>query len=325
MTGDVEAFYTNINTDTIDASMKALMTGSRIPRKRAIAIAKLVRIVTHKNLFIVNGYHDRQTSGLAIGSPCFSTVANLSLARKEKKFNVNREGILAYTRYIDDIFMLIEASNVVNVRRLLQEVSEEVALLKIKLNIGRHAVYLDVEIEKHGFGYRYKPYSKPGSQRAFLPWSSAHPTHTKKEFVLEETTCLALLSSEEATFTNVVRKFRVDLVRRGYPERAVAAWTNRILWGWRFAQIFEIPTKEIVPASDTLRIPTIYNPIWENINLRRVFDVVLDEWRGTWDSESPNLPHRTLSLSQSRGTKVMDLLSAWNKETLWEDLEDIGE
>ena len=132
--------------------------------------------------------------------------------------------------------MLLEARDECEIRRLLQEISDAVAPLRIKWNVGQRAVYLDVEIEAAGFGYRYKPYSKPGSQRAFLPWSSAHPVHTKKGFVLGETTRLALLSSEEATFRKVVARFRIDLIRRGYPENAVAAWTNRIPWGRRFDQ-----------------------------------------------------------------------------------------
>ena len=89
VTGDVEAFYTNIDTETIDRSMEALMTGSRIPRKRAMAIAWLVRTVTHKNFFAVDGKLYRQTQGLAMGSPCSGTVANLALARREKKLNVS--------------------------------------------------------------------------------------------------------------------------------------------------------------------------------------------------------------------------------------------
>ena len=76
-----------------------------------MAIAWLMRTVTHKYLFTVDNKLYCQTQGLVIGSPWSGTVPNLALARREKKFNVSREGILEYTRYIDDIFMLLEARN----------------------------------------------------------------------------------------------------------------------------------------------------------------------------------------------------------------------
>ena len=194
VTGDVVAFYTNVDTDTIHLSMEALLRGSRIPDSRAKAIAELVRIITHKNFFAIEDIVFRQTSSLAMGSPCSGTVANLTMARRERRF-VNREGVLAYTRYIDDIFCLIEARNEIEVRRILQEISEAVHPLQIKWNVSRRrAVYLDAEVAFSPFiGLTYKPYRKPGSQHAYLPWSSAHPTYVKKGLVIGETTRLSLL------------------------------------------------------------------------------------------------------------------------------------
>lgn len=102
--GDIETFDTNIDTETIDHSMEAVMSESRTQIKIVIAIGQLVQIVTHKTLVAVDGTLDRQTYRLAMSSMCTGTVANLSLARREKKFNVSRERILTYTQYIHDIF-----------------------------------------------------------------------------------------------------------------------------------------------------------------------------------------------------------------------------
>ena len=109
----------------------------------------LVRTVTHNNYFQIdkNGNLYRQTNGLAMGSPCSGTVANLALARRERRI-IARPGILAYTRYIDDIFCLIEANNVLEVRLILQDVSEMAKPLSIKWNVSnRHAaIYLDGQV-----------------------------------------------------------------------------------------------------------------------------------------------------------------------------------
>lgn len=160
-----------------------------------------------------------------MGSPCSGTVANLSMVRREKKF-LNRQGILAYTRYIDDVFMLIEARNIREVRHILNEVTESIAPLRIQWKVSeRYAVYLDVQIQVDWYtgASSYRPYRKPGNQQAYLPWSSAHPEHVKVGIVIGETTRLFLLCSEERTFVQEVASFRDALMRRGYPLKALCA------------------------------------------------------------------------------------------------------
>ena len=274
-----------------------------------------------RNIFAVNDNLFRQTNGLAMGSPCSGTVANLAMARRERSV-IRRAGILTYTRYIDDIFMLIEARKVSEVRHILREVSEAVAPLQIQWKVSKkHAVYLDAQVTANSFAYRgftHSLYKKPDLQHAYLPWSSAHPTHVKRGLVIGEATRLALLSSEEASFKSEIARFKDQLLRRGYPDKAVIAWTRRVPWNRRFVLLQKARTLED-STPDILRIPTTYNPLWENINLDKVFDAVTTEWRNVWESDTRP---RKLSLSQKRGESIMDLLSAWNKRTYGEDEAD---
>lgn len=321
ITGDIVAFYTNVDTETIDRAMEAIMLGARWTKERAYALGSLVKMVTKESYFENDGYLYRQTQGLAMGSPSSGTIANLALARREKNF-VRREGILTYTRYIDDVFCLMEAKDLTEVQRILQEASGCFALLEVKWNISeRRAVYLDVEIDcaaaigyTIGPYYSYRPYRKPGNQHALLPWSSAHPIHVKKGIVIGETTRLALICSEEPTFHEEVARFRDRLLRRGYPEKALHAWTRRVTWSSRSGILSGARTTD-ESRRHTLRIPTSYNVIWENIDLSKVFEKVAESWQNVWDSDTrPS----ALSLSQSRGTNVMDLMSSWNKFALGE-------
>ena len=249
-----------------------------------------------------------------MGSPCSGTVANLSLARREKKV-IHRAGILAYTRYIDDVFALLETDSLSEVRRILQEVTEAVAPLEIKWNVSeRHAIYLDVQVDCDRFGnnFSYRPFRKPGNQHAYLPWSSAHPIHVKKGLVMGETTRLSLLCLEELTFRKEVATFMECLLRRGYPDKALTAWMARIRWANRFGTIFDSRIERST-NDQVLRIPTTYNPLWENINLREFFDKVLEVWRHSWE---PETRPSQLSLSQRRGESLYDNLSSWNKNVL---------
>ena len=313
VTGDVVAYYTNIDIDTVDGAMEALLRGARVPGERAKAIAHLVRTVTHNNYFVFNDKLLRQTNGLAMGSPCSGTVANLSLARREKRL-LGLPGLLAYTRYIDDVFALIEGTEQ-EVRFLLSQVTDAAKPLQIKWEISeRHAVYLDVQVSSEAFGINveYRPFRKPGNQHAYLPWSSAHPDHVKKGLVIGETTRLALLCSEERLFKEEVVRLRDLLVRRGYPGKALVAWTLRVPWHRRFASLDK---KDNSPDSTplVLRIPSTYNPLWKDINLKKVFDKMLDHWAEAWE---PQTRPTALSLSQRRGENLMNLLSSWNKSVL---------
>ena len=172
-------------------------------------------MVTHLNYFEVNDKRYRQTSGLAMGSPCSGTVANPSMARREKAF-VHRESILCYTRYIDEIFVLLEPSSVIEVRKLLGESSTAVAPLRIQWNVSdKHAVYLDIEIAAPRlFGNpTFKPYRKLNTQHAYLPWTSANRVHVKKGIVIGEVSRLALLWSKEHSFKTEVEVFGAMLLR----------------------------------------------------------------------------------------------------------------
>ena len=66
-----------------------------------------------------------------------------------------------------------------------------------------------------------------------------------------------------------------------------------------------------------LRIPTRYDPIWQHIDLSKVFDAANSEWRRVWHVNRP----KKLSLSQRRGENIMNLLSIWNKAAYGESLE----
>ena len=196
--------------------------------------------------------------------------------------------------------------------------SEAIALLTVNWNVSdTHAVYLDVSVSlrvPYGFlsaGFTYRPFRKRGNQQAYLPWSSAHPMHVKKRLVIGETTRLSLLCSEEPTFLEEVARFKEALSRRGYPAKALNTWTRRVPWHRRLDILEKARIPEERSADAPLRIPTTYNPIWEHIDLGKVFDRVTDEWHEVLTDR----PTR-LSLSQSRGENLMDLLSSWNKTVL---------
>ena len=98
--------------------------------------------------------------------------------------------------------------------------------------------------------------------------------------------------------------------------KVLFAWTSWVPWTHRFGILQE--TRHTEESGGAVpRIPTTYNPIWEDINLNAVLDRMHDGWRTAW--ELGTLLHK-LSPSQGRKTSIMDLCSAWNKRMI--GLED---
>ena len=250
-----------------------------------------------------------------MGSPYLGMVANLALARKEKTV-IKSDKILAYIRYIANVYLEFQGSSE-DLDAFLRDLDRVIHSLKINWKRSKtHAIYLDAEVWIHPARV-VRPYHKPMNQHALLPWSSAHPIHTKKGLVIGESTRISLLCSEESLFFEERAILKANLLARGYPEAALTTWMNRVKWHNRFGILAGNSTASRSDDS-VLRIPTRYDPLWEHINLRKVFDEAKNTWRRVWTENRPS----GISLSQKHTKNIFDLLSAWNKTAYGEYLDN---
>ena len=124
--------------------------------------------ITRNNYFEVDDAHlFRQTNRLAMGSSCSGTVANLALAHKEKTV-IKSDKVLAYTWYIDDVYLEFQGS-IEELNTFLGHIDRVIHPLKINWkSLKTHAIYLDIEIWIHPARV-VRPYRKPMNQHALLP------------------------------------------------------------------------------------------------------------------------------------------------------------
>ena len=320
VTGDVTAFYTNVPT-VESADIIANLWEECTFNKQGVSandIRRLLKTVMHSNFFTNDGDVYHQIEGLAMGTSCSPLVANLYLAFHERVKGLsdlstflrfkNMGKILMYARYIDDIFFLFKGS-----KKALMSTLDEMKFkgLHISWDYSQtRQVFLDVELLMLPGPFKVRVqtriFRKPMNKFLYIPWSSAHPLSVKKAFVKAELTRFTTICSQERYYTETTQLFYRNLRRRGYPAGILTSWFKQSSYSERWA--LWIP-KKIVEADVPLLFPSVYNEIWEYINVREVAEYMRKEWT---QGECPDLLLQPLIKSLSRSTNLGDLVSRWN-------------
>lgn len=314
-TGDVAAFYTNI-----DSKQSAKVTRGAFqlycPESKidGTVIAQMIRFIMENNYFEFSGEHWKQEGGLAMGTSCAPVLANIYAGFYERKLRVTRQsGVLLYNRYIDDILCIFQGT-----RKELIDYLQTIELGPLTINWSYSRTkkeFLDIEImrirDTNGFHLDTRLFKKAMNKHLYIPWSSAHPSHVKKGFVKAELIRFAMVSSKVEYFAEARAQFYGNLRRRGYPPQTLEDWFKQVSYGKRSIYL---ETEKIQPDETPLMLPGQYNPVWEYINVEEVLRTARRGW--SLERELPESLKQPLIRSLGRSTSLGDLLSAWNKTIL---------
>ena len=126
-------------------------------------LRELFLYATSRNHFLFDGNIYDQIDGIAMGSPLAPTLANLFLGHHEEKWLNSAEGIKIkfYKRYMDDIFCIVE--NEKHAQTFLEFLNRQQGNIKFTLEkeTNNKLPFLDVLIEKIGWGVKTSIYKKP--------------------------------------------------------------------------------------------------------------------------------------------------------------------
>ena len=128
-------------------------------------------MIFYKNVFTFNGQFFIQKNGLATGSICGPSVANIYLYVLERHWAILRDPLF-YCRFIDDIFMASRGkANLEEVRSLFGD-------LKLEISNEKTVNFLDLKISREAHDrLKFDLYVKPTNAGKFLQKSSGHPSH----------------------------------------------------------------------------------------------------------------------------------------------------
>lgn len=168
---DFESLYSNIKLDhalnVITEFMKDKINNEHLNIKGFYSILKLVfenNVFTYKNKFY------RQIKGVAMGTKCGPSIANIYISCLEKNFLFIHKP-LAYYRFIDDIFVILLDN--FNIQLLL----DEFGYLKLNVTSSKNVNFLDLNISycKLTKKLKFTLYIKPTQTFCYLLIDSNHP------------------------------------------------------------------------------------------------------------------------------------------------------
>ncbi|SRR5260221_501646 len=213
----------------------------------------------------------QQTNGAAMGSPMIPPYANIFMYQLEKNTvhkYMNLGLILLYKRFIDDIFIIIKDSNIIQLQSDLNNLNPSIKLTWSPP--AKHCNFLDLVVLVKNGKIHTKVYQKELNTYAYLPFHSYHTIAQKRGFIKGEAIRYARISTSEPDFKFMVKLFTLRLQRRGYPlsfiKRALGQvqHKDRQKYTVRKSSEQNNNTKKVIP----LLFKTEYNPIVSQLNVR---------------------------------------------------------
>ena len=107
------------------------------------------------------------------------------MARLEQQI-LDTVGLVLYKRFIDDIFFIWEG-NYIDLLDFISKLNNLAPTIKLTSSISQEkVVFLDMEVCHENGRLTIRPYQKPLNRYLYLPFTSYHPSHSKKSFIKAE-------------------------------------------------------------------------------------------------------------------------------------------
>ena len=132
------------------------------------------------NYFYLDGSYYKQIRGGAMGSPLTLTIANTYMYFVERPiYKWAQRTCSLYYRYIDDLFIMsnVHADTLKGLVKFWNRLDNNIEFSE---SIGQTAEYLDVKLENRGGKLVSEVFHKPSHEPYFLPFTSIHAQHIKK-------------------------------------------------------------------------------------------------------------------------------------------------
>lgn len=243
-TVDVKAMYLRIpQEEGVRRVLDRIYSHPRTPTLPRRALEELLTFILRHNFFEFAEHVYRQICGVAMGTRCAPSFANLFMASLEDELFDSRIASKLplpslWLRYLDDVLMVWEHQEP-ELHSFVSHLNSIHDSIQFTITIGgNHAEFLDLKLFK---GNRFSsdgildvaPYSKPNHTHQYLHYSSSHPPHTFRGIVRGETVRLLRHSSNIRIYGNAIKLMMDRFASRGYPRRLLLRWTSDLFYAAR--------------------------------------------------------------------------------------------
>ena len=268
---DVKSLYTNIPQQEGTDRVLQYYYGTPLPNHMPESVARhLLRVVLGHNHFEFNGEVYRQISGVAMGTKCAPTFANIFMASIEEEFlslRQTRDEVrpLLWLRFIDDI-LVVWPEGGSGFPEFLDQLNAFDPNLKYTYEESDTDInFLDLTIYK---GTRFserqvldlRPHFKKTNKFQYLHFRSCHPGHTYRGLVRGETIRMLRASSDPSTYVKSLGKIGRVLLARGYPKHRLESTFYGLPFGRRSELLVSKDIKAAFPGPGCAALRVPYDP-----------------------------------------------------------------
>jgi len=343
VTGDITAFYTNVNRRDVEHSVLKLWGNTvrkgrcheyervlqfREPDKYNRMLKEALRIAGQNLYYVFDNQFGEQSEGLAMGVPHSPDLANIFGFDREKGpvSELAEEGhLLFFGRYIDDAILIVEADNAEEALGYARRISYAPCHIGWEVQTSG-CVFLDMHMwfnpgPEKTMQVAFAPYRKALNHLERIPWNSAHPFDVKRGTFYGELSRIAVLSSEWSTYCSAVKECVMIYQSRGYPTTNLMNWIDAKLsscWVERHA-----PSRKSQPKGLLWVLKSRFNPAWEHFNVQVLRDRIVTQWlESTQDSVQQCVQGRFI-VSRKATFQMRDMVNALNKKIISMGPDDI--
>ena len=241
-----------------------------------------------------------------MGTKLTVAFANIFMAKIETQIlSKSTYRPFAFKRFIDDIFCLWDRSRE-DVQQFIVQCNNHHPTIKFTAEISEtETTFLDTNVHK---GDRFKTESvldvkthfKPTETFQYTEFSMCHPPGVKRDFIKGEALRLLRTNSSRITFEENIKKFKTNLIERGYPEKL----TQETLSEVRFESRKEALTQKQKQNKRILPFFTQYHPSVPNLK-----QILMKNWH--FIEQQPRLDEifrEPPIVSYKRGRSLKDIL-----------------
>ncbi len=240
ITMDVTDLYTMVPQEGGVTAIKRLLEASNLKQidgvKKEIILA-LTRFVITNNYFYFDGSYYKQIRGGAMGSPLTLTIANTYMYFVERPiFKWAQRTCSLYYRYIDDVFIMsnVHADILKGLVRFWNRLDNNIIFSE---SIGQIAEYHDVKLENREGRLVSEVHHKPSYEPYFLPFTSIHARHIKKNIPYVALIRAIRYSSSYNAFKREETHICMSLLLNKYPINFILKQFERVLQTFQCAEI----------------------------------------------------------------------------------------
>lgn len=334
VTGDITAFYTNVNRHDVERRVLELwieavhkgvfhkydsVLNFSEPDKYDQMMKSALRIAGQNLYYVFNNQYGEQTHGLAMGVPHSPDLANLFgyICEKSAVKRLYEEGHLMYFgRYIDDALMIVEADSRQEALEFANRISY--APCHIGWEVADHGVpFLDMHMwfspgPNKSFRVDFAPYRKAFNHLERIPWGSSHPFDVKRGTFYGELSRIAVLSSEWSTYCSAVTECVAIYQSRGYPTTNLMNWVDAKMascWNERHSLSRKKLPKELLWV-----LKSRFNPAWEKFNTQDLRTRIVHHWTKSADAGVQKCVMGRFIVSRKATFQMRDMINALNKK-----------